>query len=167
MKSNDRITVIILGLLAQEAMNGYALKKRMELSVSNFVRPSFGNIYPTLKKLDEAGEIRNISPTSDRKSVYQTTPKGIQTLKNWLISPLNANEPFLLREYFFGFISQAERHELVRAYIASLKTLNRHYLEIEANYGTVMGEFPYATLRFGMSQVTHDIAWYENRLKEL
>ncbi len=167
MKSNDRITVIILGLLAQEAMSGYALKKRMELSVSNFVRPSFGNIYPTLKKLHASHDIRVVNQSSNTKTVYETTPAGIQTLKTWLMSPLHPNEPFLLREYFFGFIDPAKRKELVQAYIQHLYTTLNHYGEIKANYQAVMGEFPYATLRFGISQVTHDIAWYEAQLKEL
>ncbi len=168
MKSNDRITVIILGLCAQEPLSGYGLKKRMEVSVSNFVSPSFGNIYPTLKKLEANGAIEEVpSETSRKKRVYQTTPKGLQTLKAWLMSPITEHEPFLLREYFFEFIDRKARIELVKSYITHLQALVKRYEAIKDAYQDVMGPFPYQTLRYGFSQAKHDLAWYETLLKEL
>jgi Predicted transcriptional regulators len=168
MKSNDRITVIILGLLAQEPLSGYGLKKRMEVSVSNFVSPSFGNIYPTLKKLEASGAIEEVpSETPRKKRVYQTTKKGLQTLKAWLMSSIPEHEPFLLREYFFEFIDRKVRIKLVASYITHLQARVKRYEAIKDAYQDVMGPFPYQTLRYGFSQAKHDLAWYETLLKEL
>lgn len=168
MKSNNRITVIILGLLAQEPLSGYGLKKRMEVSVANFVSPSFGNIYPTLKKLDNDKLIEQIASLGGHeKKVFKTTPNGIEVLISWLKSPVSESEPFLLREYFFDFIDRKERKRLVQEYIEILHTIIKRYQSIETTYKDVMGIFPYQTLRYGFSQARHDLAWYENLLKEL
>lgn len=167
MKSNDRITVIILGLLTQEPMSGYALKKRMEVSVSNFVRPSFGNIYPTLKKLAAQGALKEVNDAGPHaKTVYATTPHGVDMLVNWLKSPIKESEPFLLREYFFDAIDKGTQRQLIREYIALLRAIQERYHAIETQFGKVMGRFPYQTLKYGKSHVAHDIAWYENLLKE-
>ena len=168
MKSNNRITVISLGLLAQEPLSGYGLKKRMEVSVANFVSPSFGNIYPTLKKLEKSRLIEQIaSPGGHEKKVFKTTPEGIEVLVAWLKSPVSENEPFLLREYFFDFIDHSERTRLVQEYIGLLHTIINRYQSIEATFKDVMGRFPYQTLRYGFSQAKHDLVWYEHLLKEL
>lgn len=168
MKSNNRITVIILGLLAQEPMSGYGLKKRMEVSVANFVSPSFGNIYPTLKKLDTEHLIEQIASSGGHeKKVFKTTQQGIQTLVNWLKSPISEQDSFLLREYFFDFIDRETRKRLVKEYMEILHTVIQRYQSIEATYKDVMGRFPHQTLRYGISQASHDLAWYENLLKEL
>lgn len=168
MKSNDRITVIILGLLAQEPLSGYGLKKRMEVSVANFVRPSFGNIYPTLKKLRAKNAIEEVGVTgAHAKRVFKVTQEGMRLLTDWLKSPLSENEPFLLREYFFEFIDRPTRIQLVKSYIDLLKTIQHRYAWIDHTYQAVMGKFPYQTLRFGKSQLSHDLTWYENLLKEL
>lgn len=168
MKSNNRITVIILGLLAQEPLSGYGLKKRMEVSVANFVSPSFGNIYPTLKKLEKSHLIEQVSTSGGhQKKVFKTTQQGIQTLVNWLKSPISEHEPFLLREYFFDFIDRSERKRLVQEYIDLLHAIIARYQSIETTYKDVMGTFPYQTLRYGFSQARYDLAWYEQLLKEL
>ena len=46
---------IVLGFLSEKSMTGYEIKKQMENSTSFFYNTSFGNIYPTLKKLEASG----------------------------------------------------------------------------------------------------------------
>lgn len=167
MKSNDRITIIILGLLSQYPMSGYDLKQQMEISVSNFVRPSYGNIYPTLKKLEASQLIERLAETNARhKKVFKATAAGHNVLVKWLGSPLDDSEPFLLREYFFSFISVREQNQLIQAYLLRLEALHTRYQWIEKTYQTAMGPYPYQTLRYGLYNVQSDITWYTQLLQE-
>jgi DNA-binding PadR family transcriptional regulator len=49
----NKIQYVMLGLLLDRPMNGYMIKQTMEISTANFIRPSYGNIYPTLKTLEK------------------------------------------------------------------------------------------------------------------
>ncbi len=53
---NNYFTVdyIILGCLSIEPMSGYDIKRLISISTSLFYNASYGSIYPTLKKMEEA-----------------------------------------------------------------------------------------------------------------
>jgi hypothetical protein len=77
----------ILGMLTLgKKKSGYDLKKAIATSTANFWSESYGNIYPTLRKLLEEGAIREDSekaPASKRqKQLYSITEKGRQSLSN-------------------------------------------------------------------------------------
>ena len=47
----------LLGLLSLKPMSGYEIKQMIEGSIGYFWRESFGQIYPTLKRLEKGGWI--------------------------------------------------------------------------------------------------------------
>jgi len=98
--------MVILGLLSTEPMSGYELKAAIDRTVGHFWSESYGQIYPTLKRLLEQGLLScEDAPTGERRrQVYQATEAGRAALATWLVEPPQAqamrNE--LLLKIFFG-----------------------------------------------------------------
>lgn len=163
MKNQNKVQYIILGFLIQIPLSGYELKKRMELSVANFMRPSFGNIYPTLKYLEEQGYLEASEEGLRHKKVYTATASGKTHFLKWLTS--EPDEPFLARVFFMNLISKEDRAKLIQKHIDQLKDELKHLNFLEANYGEMMGEFPYQTLSYGKYITQKEVAYYQRLLK--
>jgi DNA-binding PadR family transcriptional regulator len=80
------LEIAVLGLLSESPLHGYELRKRLATLLGTFRQFSYGSLYPTLRKLSEAGWITEESPgeltgpTAARsrrgKRVYQLTAEG-------------------------------------------------------------------------------------------
>lgn len=89
MKENTGKTkYVILGMLARMPLTGYRLKKWIESEHSHFWQESYGQIYPTLKKLEAEGlalSAENTESGSERgQKVYSITDAGRRELSAWL-----------------------------------------------------------------------------------
>lgn len=103
---------LILGLLSEEPLSGYEIKKIVDTRFSFFWSESFGQIYPQLKKLSEEGLIEetDIKETENNKTSkkYSITDKGISGLKQWLKEPVEkevVRYEILLKMYFSNIVS--------------------------------------------------------------
>ena len=84
----------VLGLLAESAMHGYELRKRLNATLGSFRAFSFGSLYPTLRRLQTEGFIATEEPVVDvdavplssRRSrvVYRITAEGKERLADLL-----------------------------------------------------------------------------------
>jgi len=79
------LEIAILGLLNESPMHGYELRKRLSTLLGAFRAFSYGSLYPSLRRLQEAGWIDEDAPlaqppggfTSKRgKKVYKLTAEG-------------------------------------------------------------------------------------------
>ncbi len=79
------LEIAVLGLLSESPLHGYELRKRLSTLLGTFRAFSYGSLYPTLRKLAEAGWITEEAPlplsgaaTRSRrgKRVYQLTAEG-------------------------------------------------------------------------------------------
>jgi DNA-binding PadR family transcriptional regulator len=99
-KGADRVLEIaVLGLLNESPMHGYELRKRLSSLLGTFRAFSYGSLYPTLRRLLEAGWISEESPLEPTgapgarsrrgKRVYQLTADGKEHLAELLadVSP--------------------------------------------------------------------------------
>ena len=89
MKENTgRTKFVILGMLARMPQTGYTIKKWIENEYSHFWQESFGQIYPTLKKLVAEGLAvcsNNTEIGNGRgQIVYSITDAGRKALTDWL-----------------------------------------------------------------------------------
>lgn len=96
----------ILGMLSICPMSGYDIKKTIEESISNFWSESYGQIYPSLRRLvvdDLVTKTVEIQSGKPDRHVYKLTKKGRQELRQWLsgavVSKVQRNE-FLLKLFF-------------------------------------------------------------------
>ncbi len=114
----------ILGMLTLgKKKSGYDLKKAIATSTANFWSESYGNIYPTLRKLLEEGAIREendkVPATKRPKQLYSITEKGRQSLKQWLRQPMaerSEDNELLLKLFFGSMMSPGESLTLVKAH---------------------------------------------------
>jgi DNA-binding PadR family transcriptional regulator len=80
------LELAILGLLTESPMHGYELRKRLSTTLGAFRALSYGSLYPTLRKLRDAGWISEEQPqlpaadggglSRRGKRVYQLTADG-------------------------------------------------------------------------------------------
>lgn len=60
------LELAILGLLKEQELHGYELKKRLGDTLGPFSGASFGSLYPALKRLESAGAIAASEAIADR-----------------------------------------------------------------------------------------------------
>ena len=56
------LEIAVLGLLNESPMHGYELRKRLATLLGTFRAFSYGSLYPTLRRLSEAGWISEETP---------------------------------------------------------------------------------------------------------
>ena len=92
------LEIAVLGLLNESPMHGYELRKRLATLLGTFRAFSYGSLYPTLRRLSEAGWITEEEPLDTTaaasrsrrgKRVYQLTADGKEHLADLLadVSP--------------------------------------------------------------------------------
>jgi len=109
------LEIAVLGLLKDSPMHGYELRKRLATLLGAFRAFSFGSLYPTLRRLSEAGWISEEAPIEAapgtapparrRKRVYRLTADGKDHLAELLaeVGPdAFDNEGFGARLAFFA-----------------------------------------------------------------
>lgn len=111
MPRSSRTPYAVLGALSHGPKSGYDISRLFEKNAMFFSNESYGQIYPTLKKLKAKGfvtmkrDAREVGP--DRK-VYSLTEEGQQELDRWLrqpASPHSVRDEYLLK-LFFGSTDQ-------------------------------------------------------------
>ncbi|MDF2905523.1 MAG: transcriptional regulator, PadR family [Herbinix sp.] len=99
---------VILGLLNEEELSGYDIKKVIGIRMSFFWQESYGQIYPELNRMKEEGLIEQVvtdNPTRAKieKIRYRITDQGKAEFKQWM-EALNEKDhirsEFLLKMYF-------------------------------------------------------------------
>jgi DNA-binding PadR family transcriptional regulator len=80
---------VILGLLREEKLTGYEIKKSIDNRMRFFWQESYGQIYPELMSLMRDEMIREVIPKSTEimkreKIRYEITDKGLVELKQWM-----------------------------------------------------------------------------------
>lgn len=111
---------VILGMVSREPRSGYEIKAAVDNSTRFFWAASYGQIYPELKKLSEAGLVEGIDASrGDRKrTVYAITADGEDELKDWLRQPpatSEMREEGLLKLFFAGVLPPEDAVETLRA----------------------------------------------------
>jgi DNA-binding PadR family transcriptional regulator len=159
-------------------MSGYDLRQMIERSTANFWSESFGQIYPSLKKLTDAGlvSMEEQQPEGQRlRKVYRLTPKGRTRLNEWLAEPCGTQvkREELLLKLFFGDRAPAgamrsaveERRDLLRADLARYEEIRKQIEgELEKHAAA-----PYwkMTVEFGIAEASAQLGWCERTLAEL
>jgi PadR family transcriptional regulator AphA len=173
---------VILGLLSERPASGYDLKQTADQSTRHFWAISFGQIYPELKRLTEAGLVEvEKSPTGSRlRNVYQITEAGREALAIWVADttagPFEVRDEMLLKLFFSDVIAPEERHPLLEAVearhrmaAAGLKALGQKFQHTHAREGTQDLAIHKEILTFGVELHTWLADWYaglQSRLEE-
>lgn len=179
MKKYNDTTYAILGILTTGHRSGYEIKQFIDQSLNHFWKISYGQIYPTLKRLEQ-DELATIQITSqegkpDRKE-YFLTSKGKEIFKAWLEQPLKqvpAERHEVLLKLFFGrHQTRANSIFLLEDYEQKLKKQYETYQGIEqviSSHASKQSDAAYwlFTLDYGKRVTKAAIEWCEATMKEL
>ena len=85
----------LLGLLARQSLSGYELTGQIKGRVGPFWSTTHSQVYPELSRLEDEDLVdHRVVQQSGRpdKKVYSITTKGLETLKEWVTSPVEPRE---------------------------------------------------------------------------
>ena len=148
---------VILGMLRKGARNGYEIKTLADISTRFFWAVSYGQIYPELKRLSEAGLIvGSDSPTGGRKrTVYEITADGEEELRAWLRrepETFEMRDEGLLKLFFADALPREEALEILREMRARRLAVHEQLRAIKDSKlkGEVEDPFPLIVLEGGL-----------------
>jgi PadR family transcriptional regulator, regulatory protein AphA len=114
------VTWAILGLIRQRPMSGYDLKRAVDRTIRHFWAASYGQIYPELRRLDDAGWIEGADAANGGRSrrLYRLTDAGRVALEDWLHgheTRIELRDESLLRLFFADALPPEEALGLLAA----------------------------------------------------
>jgi DNA-binding PadR family transcriptional regulator len=157
---------VILGLIRKEPRSGYEIKAVVDKSTRFFWTASYGQIYPELKRLAEAGLVVGVdSPTGGRRrTVYEITADGEKELKAWLRQPpvtFEMREEGLLKLFFAGALPPEEAVVILRTMRAHREAVNAQLRAMEAEKADAEDPFPMIVLSGGIEFTEWFADWCE------
>jgi len=164
MDSLSATAYVILGMVRREPLSGYEIKALVDNSTRFFWAASYGQIYPELKRLSEAGLVEGTdSPTGGRKRiVYAITADGEEELKAWLRQPpevFEMRDEGLLKLFFAEALPPEEAVEIVRVMRRYREAMNQRLRELEPTKDEAKGAYTLVVLRCGIEYTDWFVDW--------
>jgi DNA-binding PadR family transcriptional regulator len=163
---------VILGMVSREPRSGYEIKTVVDNSTRFFWAASYGQIYPELKRLSEAGLVEGVdASTGERKRTrYAITADGEAELKDWLRQPpetAELREEGLLKLFFSGVLKPAEAVETLRSMRRMRLDLVERLRAMELEKEAIEDPYPPMVLRMGIEFNEWFADWCERMEVEL
>ena len=167
---------VILGMLKLGLRTGYDIKKATDLSTRFFWGASYGQIYPELKRLTEAGLVHARSQPRGKvkRTEYTLTAAGERALQDWLTatdSIYELRDEGLLRLFFGDLVSKGDVLANLRTRRETFERYLERFREIEVDARTGFHDesqlYPYLALTYGIGMLEYSIAWYEETERRL
>lgn len=165
------LSLAILGLISQEPLSGYDLRKTFLTTPMGHFSPSPGAIYPALKKMEHAGLIAGKiegQNTLRPKRTYTVTAKGLKALRQRLSAPITDSDitwrldELMLRFAFMGNVlgkreSIAFLYDLASRIEPHVKYLKDHLkIQREREHNRLTGAY---ALEQGIAKYEATAAW--------
>jgi PadR family transcriptional regulator AphA len=172
MESLSPTAYVILGMVRKEPRSGYEIKALVDNSTRFFWAASYGQIYPELKHLAEAGlVVGSDSPTGGRRrTVYEITADGEEELRTWLRQPphtFETRDEGLLKLFFADALPRQEALAILRAMRTQRLAAHERLREIERLKGEIDDPFPTIVLRGGLEFTRWFADWCERMEVEI
>lgn len=171
--SNTRLRYIILGLLAQQPMSGYDVRRFLKSLSWLIGNPSAGGIYPALRGLLQDRLVTvNVKLREDRppRKVYSITEAGRDELQRWIdrpVGPGTSMKAFMMRLILARHYSRAgliahmrQRQSEVAGHRLALRQISARLDE-----GADMGQR--LALGYALSVAQAELAWLDSELGRL
>jgi PadR family transcriptional regulator AphA len=165
------VTWAILGLLSIRPMSGYDIKGAVDRTIRHFWAASYGQIYPELKRLEEAGWIAG--QDADRggrtRRVYRITAAGRRQLEGWLHgyeTRVEMRDESLLRLFFADALPRDEGLGLLAARREGYRTMLAYLRSLDDGEGA---DPPFVDLvyRWGLDYCEWGIEWCDRQERRL
>jgi PadR family transcriptional regulator, regulatory protein AphA len=154
---------VILGMLARGPMSGYDIKAMVDRSTRFFWAASYGQIYPELRRLAEAGLVEGVAQEEGgrRRTVHTLTGEGRDALEEWLAEPpqtFETRDEGLLK-LFFASAAPETADATLAAKQGYHEAMVERLREIEG-MGKAQG-FGLSVLRYGIECHSWMASWCE------
>ena len=161
-----------LGLLNQQPMSGYDIKRYLGILSWLIDGPSFGNIYSSLRLLLQEGLVTmEVVPQENRPSrkVYSIAEAGRQVLREWVEQPITANpslKTFVMRLTLAGSFSQTK---LIAYLEQRCNQVSVHQAALEQTAESLEGvaDAQRLMLEYGMALAATELEWLDSMLDRL
>jgi DNA-binding PadR family transcriptional regulator len=163
---------VILGMLSFSPKSGYEIKSFVDRTTRFFWAASYGQIYPELRRLADAGLIEGSDEPQGgrRRTVYSLTDAGREALEAWLMTPpelFEMRHEGMLKLFFAGSLPPREQvarlHDMRRVHAEKLAALRA----IEPAAAQKPESFPYLVLRFGIEFNEWAVDWCDRNAAAL
>ncbi len=130
MRELTELECTVLGVLAKFGpQSPYAVRRHFADSPATRFSASTGSIYPSLKRLEEAGLVESRESARGRQARREVsiTAAGKKALRRWLAGPPGREEfdappdPLRTRLYFLGLLSRAKQEEFLDGALSALR----------------------------------------------
>ena len=172
MMKPTAVTWAVLGLLSWRPMSGYDLKASVDRTIRHFWAASYGQIYPELKRLEEAGWI--VGATADRggraRRVYEITPAGEAALADWLHGDetrMELRDESLLRLFFADALPAGEGLGLLRARREGYAGMLAYLRSLDDGSGEQDPPFVDLVYRWALDYCEWGIEWCDRQERRL
>ena len=165
------VTWAVLGLIALEPRSGYDVKRIIDRSVRHFWAASYGQIYPELRRLEEAAWIEgDDAPRGGRaRRIYRITPQGRDALQDWLHgreTRVELRDESLLRLFFADTLPRDEALGLLQARREGYRLMLAYLRGLDDGQGA---DPPFVDLvyRWGLEYCEWGIEWCDRQESRL
>ena len=156
MKKEIKPTLLdfaILGLIQDQPLSGYGIRKVFEETAMGNYSNSPGTIYPAIKRLEKFELVEKAAQKDTGKTAFQITKMGLSELKKWLTRPIEKKEvekkldELLLR---FAFMENLVSKQQKIQFLHALQDLLKNYVqELQGYYSKESDQMPlHARLAF-------------------
>ena len=171
MSRPSQTETAVLGVLSVMPMTGYAVRAAIRDVIGHFWSESFGQIYPTLARLESGGLVSRGGPGGE----YAITPAGLGRLRARLREPVQPATPrsgLLLRLFFGRHLGLEACRDLVRDARSEAEAQLERYAAIRAEIAGERGTdadqpFWLLTVAAGEHGARSTITWADDALVSL
>lgn len=179
MKNNEIIkpTLLdyaILGLIQDQPLSGYAIRKLFEETALGSYSSSPGTIYPALNRLQKFELVKKNAQGKTTKTCFEITKKGILILQKWFSKPIEKIEvekktdELLLR---FAFMEALVDKEQKIIFLTSFRDLLNIYIkELQAFYNKESNNTPLhgrLAFQYGIDSNKTTLKWCKKAISQL
>lgn len=172
-RSSVNLRNFILGLLTQQPMSGYDIKRVLENLGWLVGKPSFGSLYPALHALLEDGLVTvktDERPDKPSRKIYTISTAGRRALDDWVNQPAESNtsmKAFVMRLIVADSFSHtglvAQLHQR-RAQVAAHRAALERAAESEDHRESTGAQLAFD---FGRALASTELTWLDSTLDRL
>jgi DNA-binding PadR family transcriptional regulator len=164
----------LLGLLAEKPKYGYEIKQQFEGALGNVWSVSYGQLYPTLRRLSELGWVTKKTAPGKKaaeKNIYSITDTGKGKLDEWLLRPLRATyrvkDEFTLKFLFFSKLPRDRVLEYLRRQQKKTVLQKENFHRTLVSMQNEIDFYVQAIIRKGVIHLEAENQWLEEVINDL
>ena len=163
----------ILGMVGLGKRTGYEIKQLVDKSSRHFWAASYGQIYPELKRLEDAGLlVSEDDPHGGRsRHAYSLTPAGKRALHDWLVSDddlvFELRDEGMLKLFFAAELSREEIQALLRKKVEQHERVVMQLCAIAPGAHQTENDWPFVVRDYGVAFNEWAANWYRDLAKRL